>query len=160
MTDDATKRAHEESHTSEECPDTFSWGTCDKRMAIDAAVKAAEERGHDKAYREEFTINVPELLARHVGDKAAAEMRERVAHVVEHWGCLDKNDVDAAFKKLARRIRALPLHKEADDTLKPPVWTKEEIDAARSRVRELDKKIGWGDPDDNDDENPQTRGDT
>ena len=46
-----------------------------------------------------------------------------------------------------------------DCTPKPPVWTKEEIDAARSRAKELGKKIGWGDPDDNDDENPQTRGD-
>ena len=68
------------------------------KAAIDAAVKAAEERGEIRGTQQRIDIMVEEV---------AAEMRERAA-VIASKGDMTAFIVDA--------IRALPLHKEADDS--------------------------------------------
>ena len=129
MTDDATKRAHEAVETPLDwshvrCCDCFALpedppyeidARCRKltdsiHTAIDAAVKAAEERGgfpsHDarcKAEAEQWQESF---------DAAAADMRERAAKLCEIDSCSLDEDCHG---RDATAIRALPLHKESDD---------------------------------------------
>ena len=131
MTDDPTKRAHDADCTCYgDGKDRPRW------TAIDAAVKAAERKGYDKAYREEFKVPMSWTALEEV-DEAAAEMRETVIEIIADWERAYPLDifpqppkgqhgktVDACsaamarhvLKRLREKVNALPLHKEADDT--------------------------------------------
>lgn len=119
MTDDATKQAHEAVELPMDwihlrhcdcfsCPADPPYNTdraCREltdrvHAAIDAAVKAAEERGS------ELAIPLIEATVQGAWERAGADMRERAAKWIKH-----KTGED----ELAEGVRALPLEREDDD---------------------------------------------
>ena len=154
MTDDATKLAHEacqcECHT---VPLEVRCSRCaDLHDEIDAAVKAAEEIGKNKQLTH-HNSDVGSLLkiAEDNVNKAAAEMRDRILNMFPD-----------ALRSTKEKIRALPLHKEADDIAKRAgarPSAKAGVEGATAPGAGPDTDSGQSVRGDTDDDNPQTLGD-